>query len=86
MVDMAAMEDMVDMVDSVECMDIQVTGEVDTQAMVALATLVVIQDSFPEIMNLPLMDESMLFHLCDYMGLQVLQPEKAEDEHEMNMK
>ena len=81
MADMAAMaEDLVDMVDSVECMAIQVTGEADTQAMVALATLVVIQDSFLEIMNLPLMDESMLFHLCDYMGLQALQAEKAEDE------
>jgi len=78
--DMATV-DMADMVMVKECLDIQVTGEVHTQAMVALATLVVtIQDSSLAIKKLPLMDASMLFHQCDYMGLQVLQAEKPEDE------
>ena len=62
-VDMAGIlaTDMVDMV--MDHKDIQVTGQVDTQAMVALATQVLIQDTSLEILKVELMDESMLLHL-----------------------
>ena len=70
--DILDLEDMVDMA-------IQVT--LDTQAtLVDSAILDTIQDSFLEIMRLQLMEEGMLLHLCDYMGLQVQRAEKAEDE------